>query len=353
MCGCVRLCMPEWFIFFAEALMNRPAPGRPDTTARSLAVMDLLGDWLAVAGVRGTVGARIEAGGDWGVRWDGQGDAVIYAVITGAAWIEPEGHPPVQLVAGDAYLVSSGTPHALASSTGAMPRRCETQAASETSAAELMRLGTAPPSTHVLAARYSYDATISTQILALLPTTVHLRADFGDSCLSDTLRLLARELATPRPAAGLVLDRLVDIMLVQFLRVWIDAAAQRPGRGLSSLLDAATDPIVAEAVGLIHSEPARPWTAHALAAAVAVSRATLIRRFGEVVGTTPSTYLGRWRMDLAARRLQDADDTVETVARHVGYTSVPAFTRAFTRAHQVSPARYRRSTSSAGLSAGE
>ncbi|WP_227998955.1 AraC family transcriptional regulator [Nocardia australiensis] len=306
--------------------------------------MDLLGDWLTVAGVHGTVGAHLEAGGDWGVRWDGQGDAVIYAVTAGAAWIEPEGHTPVQLVAGDAYLVASGTPHALASSAGAMPRRCDTRSANSTSGAGVMRLGTASPATHILAARYSYDTAITTQVLALLPTTVHLRADFGASCLGDTLRLLARELGLSRPAAGLVLDRLVDIMLVQFLRVWIDSAAERPDHGLSSLLGAATDSIVGEAVGLIHAEPARPWTAETLAAAVAVSRATLIRRFGEVVGTTPSAYLGQWRMDLASRRLRDTDDPVEAVAHDVGYTSVPAFTRAFTRAHSRSPARYRRST---------
>ncbi|MBF6352308.1 MULTISPECIES: AraC family transcriptional regulator [Nocardia] len=305
--------------------------------------MDLLGDWLTMAGVHGTVGAHIAAGGDWGVRWDGQGDAVIYAVIAGAAWIEPAGHTPVQLAAGDAYLVASGTPHALASDAGAMPRRCDTRHADRTPGTDVMQLGTAPPATHILAARYSYDTAITTQILALLPTTVHLRADFGAGCLGDTLRLLARELGTPRPAAGLVLDRLVDIMLVQFLRVWMEGAAQRPDRALASLLGAATDPIVGEAVGLIHAEPARPWTAQTLAAAVAVSRATLIRRFGEVMGTTPSAYLNQWRMDLASRRLRDTNDTIEAVAHHAGYTSVPAFSRAFTRAYSVAPARYRRS----------
>ncbi|WP_433655204.1 AraC family transcriptional regulator [Nocardia sp. CA-128927] len=305
--------------------------------------MDLLGDWLTLAGVHGTVGAHLEAGGDWSVRWDSQGAAVIYAVTAGAAWIEPAGHDPVQLVAGDAFLVASGTPHALASNVGALPRRCDTQIAEGTSETRAMRLGTERPTTNILAARYSYDPAINTQVLALLPTTVHLQADFGASCLGDTLRLLARELGQPQPAARLVLDRLVDIMLVQFLRVWIEDAAKRPDHQLLSLLGAANDPIVGEVVGLIHAEPGRPWTTEALAAAVAVSRATLIRRFDDVVGTTPSAYLAQWRMDLAARRLRDTDDPIEAVAHDVGYLSVPAFTRAFTRSHARSPARYRRS----------
>ena len=42
----------------------------------------------------------------------------------------------------------------------------------------------------------------------------------------------------------------------------------------------------------------------ALAAEVHLSRATLARRFAELVGEPPLTYLTRWRMDLAAQRLQ-------------------------------------------------
>jgi AraC-like DNA-binding protein len=35
-------------------------------------------------------------------------------------------------------------------------------------------------------------------------------------------------------------------------------------------------------------------------------------------GETPGTYLTRWRMDLAARRLRDTDDSLEAVAHSVG-----------------------------------
>ena len=48
-----------------------------------------------------------------------------------------------------------------------------------------------------------------------------------------------------------------------------------------------------------------------LAAEVHLSRATLARRFTELVGEPPLTYLTRWRMDLAARRLKDTTEPVE------------------------------------------
>jgi AraC-like DNA-binding protein len=46
-------------------------------------------------------------------------------------------------------------------------------------------------------------------------------------------------------------------------------------------------------------------------------------------------------MDLAARQLRDTDDSLAVVARSVGYTSVYAFSRAFSRLRSEPPGRYR------------
>ena len=74
---------------------------------------------------------------------------------------------------------------------------------------------------------------------------------------------------------------------------------------------------------------------------VHLSRATLARRFAELVGQPPLTYLARWRMHLAAHRLKDSTDTVDTIARD-GYTSEYAFNRAFARHRGQPTGRYRR-----------
>ncbi|WP_457512006.1 cupin domain-containing protein [Streptomyces sp. TE33382] len=303
--------------------------------------MDVLTQWLAVSGVHGTIGGCIEAGGDWGVRWDGAGDAVIYAVNAGTAWIEMPGRETVQLLTGDAFLVAAGTPHAVAAGPGTMPQPCQAQP-QEGLAAVTLRLGAEPHTTKVMAARYSYDAGVTTQVLSMLPESVHLRSGAGATWCGDTLRLMAREFDESPPGAGFVLNRLVEVMLAHFLRVWIDDPDRRPGREFGSLLGALTDPVVRDTIALIHAQPSRAWTAETLAASVAVSRATLIRHFADVVGTTPSAYLHQWRMDLASQQLRGTGDSVETIAHAVGYTSVPAFTRAFARTHSRSPGSFRR-----------
>ena len=60
-----------------------------------------------------------------------------------------------------------------------------------------------------------------------------------------------------------------------------------------------------------------------------------------MTGESPGGYLTRLRMDLAARRLRDSTDSLEQVARSVGYTSVYAFSRAFSRLRGEPPGQYR------------
>src|SRR6202000_333853 len=146
-----------------------------------------------------------------------------------------------------------------------------------------------------------------------------------------------RELPTPQRDTGIVLDRLVDVLLVQVLRAWLE---RRPGRE-PSWLGVLSDDIVLAAVTRLHEDPARAWTTAALAHQIGVSRATLARRFTATTGESPGAYLTRWRMDLAPRRLRDTGDSLETVARAVGYTSVYAFSRAFSRLRGQPPGAYR------------
>jgi AraC-like DNA-binding protein len=240
---------------------------------------------------------------------------------------------------GDVVLLPGGAEHILASDADALARTGEHASDGwERADTGVVRIGSGPVRTHILCAHYEHDPAVTTQVLALLPELVHIRAEHDGGCLEDTVRLLGRELAHPQIATAAVLDSLVDILLIQLLRVWLAAHPTQPH---ASWLGVLVDPVVGAAVAKLHEDPARAWTTETLAREISVSRATLSRRFPAVVGDTPGAYLTRWRMDLAARRLRDTDDTLETIARSVGYTSVYAFSRAFSRARSQPPGRYR------------
>ncbi|MFC4372293.1 helix-turn-helix domain-containing protein [Citricoccus nitrophenolicus] len=48
-----------------------------------------------------------------------------------------------------------------------------------------------------------------------------------------------------------------------------------------------------------------------------------------------------WRLCLAGDLLQEREDTTESIARQVGYSSAFALSAAFTREYGVRPSRYR------------
>lgn len=301
--------------------------------------MDVLADLLTVGGVRSAVGATIDAGQDWGWWAEPTNDAALHAVTSGTAWLAVAGHEPVELRPGDVVLLPTGSGHVLGSDRAAIertgPHRSDPYAQD---GAGQISIGTPPSRSQILCAHYTHDPAASTPLLSLLPDLVHLPADRGGECLTDTVRLLGRELALPQIAGTIVLDRLIDVLLVQLLRAWLINA---PDEATGSVLGALRDPLVGRALAALHAEPARAWTTEALARELHVSRATLARRFTRAMGETPGAYLTRWRMDLAARALRDTDQPIEAVAAAVGYTSPYAFNRAFRRARSQPPGRYR------------
>ena len=302
--------------------------------------MDALAAVLAVAGVRGTVAATLSAAEPWGLTLHAVPGAAFHAVTDGTACLRIAGRPDTRLMPGDVILLPTGIGHILASAPDVDAMPFDHLAAEQALAAgDELRLGNGIPQTRILCASYHQDPAVTLPLLTLLPDVLHLPSRHASTALDTTLRLLAHEISRPQPGAAAVLNRIVDILLVQLLRGWLDIT---PARGhAASWLSALTDPVTGPALAALHAQPGRDWTVDSLAAAAGVSRATLARRFPAQVGATPAAYLTRWRMDLAAQRLRDTNDTAGAIARSLGYTSEYAFNRAFTRARQIPPGRYR------------
>ena len=302
--------------------------------------MDALTAVLAVAGVRGTIAATLDAAEPWGLALDAVPGAAFHAVTDGLAWLRIPGRPGIRLMPGDVVLLPTGITHILASAPDAATVPFDHVAAEHALAAgQDLRLGSGPGQTRILCASYHQDPAVTMPLLTLLPDLLHIPARQGGTELDTTLRLLAGEIRRPQPGAGAVLNRIVDILLVQLLRAWLSTGPAHARAG--SWLSALTDPVAGPALAVLHTQPGRDWTIPSLAAATGVSRATLARRFPAQVGSTPAAYLTSWRMDLAAVRLRDTDETVGAIARSLGYTSEYAFNRAFTRARDMPPGRYR------------
>ena len=100
----------------------------------------------------------------------------------------------------------------------------------------------------------------------------------------------------------------------------------------------------------MHNAPDHPWTVAELARATGASRAALARRFTELVGEPPMSFLTGWRIALAADLLLEPGATIGSVARQVGYGSPFALSTAFKRIRGVSPQQHRASARLAAAS---
>lgn len=189
-------------------------------------------------------------------------------------------------------------------------------------------------STVLLIGTYMMRGEVNRRLLDALPPLLALPSDVWECPLTP---ILAAEMTRDEPGQEVVLDRLLDLLMITALRAWFS----RPEAAAPAWYQALADPVVGRALRLLQDDPARPWTVGGLAAETGVSRAALARRFGELVGEPPMTYLTGWRLAAAADRLRESDDTLETIARHVGYGSAFALSSAFKRVYGVSPQEHR------------
>ena len=84
-----------------------------------------------------------------------------------------------------------------------------------------------------------------------------------------------------------------------------------------------------------------PRELEALAQAVGLSPFQLSRAFHGHHGVTIPGYLRRLRMEKAAKMITTTDLLIGDIARAVGYASMSAFNRAFTREMHKGPNEYR------------
>jgi AraC-like DNA-binding protein len=307
---------------------------------------DPLADVLDLSRVSGALLAQLVVQDPWAIAVDPTPAAVFHAIVAGTCWLRVSGSEPIQLMTGDVVLLPTNVAHEIASEPEgpALSLGMLDKVAVRTPAGEYVLEGQGPV-TRILCVSYEYDHEVAHPLMSLLPSVLHLPAGdpVDDGGIAATLRVIMYELGGRPPGSRAAASRLVDVLLVHVLRTWLrKQELEEAGNWLLGL----RDPIVAATLARIHQLPQTNWTIESLAREASVSRATLARRFSSLVGEPPLAYLTRWRMDLAAQRLRDTNDTIEVIAAAVGYQSEYSFSRAFARARGEAPGRYRRLRSS-------
>ncbi|WP_326953912.1 AraC family transcriptional regulator [Amycolatopsis sp. NBC_01286] len=306
--------------------------------------MDVFDDLIRGVRAHGSLFGSSTLSPPWALEFVDGAPLTLCTVVDGAGWIVPEHGPPEPLRARETVVVRGPATFTFVDEVGtrAAPVACGEFCATPEQGGTRHRLGWADDdggATTLIVGAYPVRGELSRRLLDALPVVLRAAGGgTGDAVLDH----LAAEVAVDAPGQQVVLDRLLDWMLVCTLREWFD----RPGSGAPAWWSAQRDPVVGDALRLLHAEPAAPWTVAALADRTGVSRSTLAKRFADLVGEPPLTYLTHWRMTLAADLLTERETaTIADVARAVGYADPFGFSAAFKRVRGANPSEYRRAPS--------
>ncbi len=302
--------------------------------------MDTLTDILHDVRLEGSFYARSDLGAPWGLAFSAADGASVHVVVEGRCWLRLD-DDRIPLGPGDLALLPHGRDHRLGDAPDgpAAPLAALPSERIGGSVAYL-RYGGGGERALLICGGIRFAGPVAHPLLAALPMPLVLRREEGEGWLAATLALLGAEARAPRPGGPTVLTRLMDILVIQAIRAWLDGDADRSVGWLAAL----ADPRVGLALALMHRRADEPWTIASLAAAVHLSRSVFSERFVELVGVPPMRYLTRWRMHMAGKWLCEGRMSVGEVARRLGYESEAAFSRAFKRHSGVSPGSLRRGT---------
>ncbi len=297
-------------------------------------MVDPLSEVIALLRPEAVFTKGISGSGHWGVRYSDFGHPSFCVVVEGSCRLAVDGQPPLTLEAGDFVLLPTTPGFTISGFEPVTPKLIDAQRAAA-SPASAIHHGTEDdaPSVRLLGGYFVFQGEDSGLLVSMLPKQVHVR---GVERLSTLVRFLTEESAGQQPGRELVLSRLVEILLVECLR--LTQAPDAPAGLLRGLGDAR----LAEAIRQMHADPARSWTMAQLAKEAGLSRSAFFDRFTRNVGLPPMEYLLAWRMALAKDLLRRREIDMAEVAERVGYGSASTFSTAFTRHVGQPPGRFAR-----------
>lgn len=295
--------------------------------------MDPLSEVLSLLGIRSARCTRLEAGGQWALRFPAKPAVKFAAVLRGQCWITLPDEPPRSLAAGDAFFLTDAPAYVLANDQQKPPE--DGIALFDWAHSDTAHHG--GDETVLLGGSFAFEAGNAQLLLETLPAFMHLPAhDPAAALLRGTLEVLDGEIRSGRMGASLVTHRLADVLLVQALRAY----AAICGDGGAGWVGALADRRIGGALGLMHGDVAHRWTVEELARAVGMSRSGFALRFKQLVGLPPLDYLLRWRMQIAREALRRNESPVADLAIRLGYASESAFGNAFKRVFGRAPKRF-------------
>ena len=317
---------------------------RADEVSWGTTAMDVLSDVLSAVRLTGAIFFEWRLSEPWvgesppasliagKVMPEAEHVILFHVVLEGSCWVSlPKSDVHVRLLPGEVIILPSGETTVASSERGMRAEAADLaiyRRPSDRPLPLVMKMDDRGVlNCKIVCGFLGCDARPFNPVLEALPQIMHApMSEVSRGWVSSLIRVAADETDFGSPGGEAMLARPAGLIFVEVLRKHIDQLPADSRGWLAALRDRR----VGQAMRLIHGQPARPWTIELLAREVGLSRSVFAaQRFTSYVGVSPMHYLGRWRMQLAARRLKTPGVSIAHVGAEVGYESESAFNRAF------------------------
>ena len=209
----------------------------------------------------------------------------------------------IALEPGDVVIFPHGDPHVIRSRIAPGQSESHSEIRQKLMNRDLtpLRAGGGGETARFVCGFMACDPHLGRPILSGLPPVfkVNVRTDRSGQWLENSILHLVDEAASGSVGSDAMLAKLSEALFVDTLRRYIASLPEHE----TGWLAGTRDPIVGKSLGLLHRKIDFPWTIANLAKEVGLSRSALVERFTRYLSEPPMTYLTRWRLQLAARRL--------------------------------------------------
>ena len=242
----------------------------------------------------------VTGGGDWSVRKPRYGDPAFCLMLQGSCVLAPEGLESIELRHGDFLLFPEMPGFTLAADAGLEP----TFAALDHSRHTRHGCEAAPVTMRMLGGYFRFDPPNAPLLVSLLPNVLMVRrGEPGSARLSRIVELIAEEADTASGCRDVILQRLVEVLLIEAVRVH---PAPPLGSGQRGLIAGLADPVLAPALQQMHADIAQGMDRRAAGARRSGVprgvRPTLHPNHGHAPDAVPAAVAGGARQGSASDR---------------------------------------------------
>ena len=185
----------------------------------------------------------------------------------------------------------------------------------------------------LVCASIEYADGFNNPLASALPNFLYFDLEESD-LLAQSAHWLFDEAFNERCGREPMIDRLIDIFLIQVLRHVLEEGAVAHG-----MLAGLSHPQLSKVMNAIHAQPQTNWSLESMAKLAAMSRSKFAELFKDVVGQPPGDYISDWRLAVAQGLLKK-NKAVGLVAHEVGYENGSALARVFRKKTGLSPKQW-------------